>query len=162
MRRVLLCLLVMLGGMSNQGMAGEMRDIVLHDGSLITAEIVSRHHGIYTVRSDSLGTITIQASKVRTIRPHAAAAPSQGLNEATPHDVAARINGLQAAMSNDPAILALLTSLLEHPEAQAVLSDPAIMQAVRTHDFQTLLAHPAFIRLLNHPVIQDISRRLSQ
>jgi hypothetical protein len=153
--------LLVLSVLSTHSVAGEAREIILHDGSLISAEIVSLRDGVYTLRTDSLGTITIEASKIRTIRLHSATTPPHSLSAPASRDVATQIKGLEQTMTSDPAIMGLLTSLLQHPEAQAVLSDPVIMQAVRTHDFQTLLAHPGFVQLLNNPVVQEISRRLS-
>jgi hypothetical protein len=55
----------------------------------------------------------------------------------------------------------ILTSLLADPEIQAVLTDPAVMQAVQANDLSTLMAHPKVMQLLNHPAIRDISKRLS-
>ena len=61
----------------------------------------------------------------------------------------------------DAALMQLLSALLEEPQVQTVLADPTIMQAMQSQDFQSLMAHPKIMQLLNHPVIQDISKRLS-
>ena len=48
--------------------AAETREIELTDGSVVTGEVVSLSGGIYTIRSTTLGTLRIEASKVRVIR----------------------------------------------------------------------------------------------
>jgi hypothetical protein len=52
--------------------AAEMREIEMSDGSVVTGEVLSLSKGIYTIKSDSLGTIKIDESKVRVIRPRSA------------------------------------------------------------------------------------------
>jgi hypothetical protein len=47
--------------------AGELRDFELHDGSILTGELLSLRGGVYTLKSPSLGTITLNTSQVRAI-----------------------------------------------------------------------------------------------
>ncbi len=48
--------------------AGELNVIELKDGSIISGEVVSLAGGIYTIRTDSLGMIKLEESKIRAIR----------------------------------------------------------------------------------------------
>ena len=141
--------------------AGELREFVLHDGSVITAEILSLHSGVYTLQSPSLGTVTLDAAKVRAIRLHTATdtTPAPAL---PPTVVNAEIQRLQEVIQGDAALMQLITALLEDPEIQTVLADPTVMQAVQSHDLSTLLTHPKMMQLLNHPTLRDISKRLTQ
>src|SRR5512147_2497667 len=52
--------------------AGEAREIELIDGSIITGEVLSLVGGICTIKSDSLGTIKLDDSKIRAIRAKSA------------------------------------------------------------------------------------------
>jgi hypothetical protein len=74
----------------------------------------------------------------------------------------AQIQRLQQTMLGDAAIMQLLTSLLNDPEIQTLLADPAILQAVQSQDFNTLMTHPKVQQLLLHPTVRDISKRLTQ
>ena len=62
-------------------------------------------------------------------------------------------------MMGNPEIMELMSSLLQQADMQAVLSDPAILEAVRTNNFNALLANPKFMQLLNNPTVQDIGKK---
>jgi hypothetical protein len=142
--------------------AGELRDFEMHDGSVLTAEILSLRGGVYTLKSPSLGTITLDAAKVRAIRSHTVIDTPPAPELPPPSAVNAQIQQLQQVIQGDPALMQLLTSLLADPEIQSVLTDPAVMQAVQANDLSTLMAHPKVMQLLNHPTMRDISKRLTQ
>ena len=48
--------------------AGDSRIIELLDGSVIHGEVINIREGIYTLKSESLGIIRVEESKIRTIR----------------------------------------------------------------------------------------------
>jgi hypothetical protein len=140
--------------------AGELREFVLHDGSVITAEILAVRSGVYTLKSPSLGTVTLDAAKVRAIRLHTVTDTAPALPPQSA--VNAEIQRLQQVIQGDAALMQLITALLGDPEIQTVLADPTVMQAVQSHDLSTLLAHPKVMQLLNHPTLREISKRLTQ
>ena len=151
MRRYLVVgFLGLLSMLVSQAVAGEIREIELHDGSVITAEILSLKNGVYTLKSDSLGTFNVKASKIRALRLNPSAPQ--------PHATNPQIHHLQQTMMGNPAIMERISSLLQQADVQAVLSDPAILEAVRTNNFGALLANPKFMQLLNNPTIQGISK----
>jgi hypothetical protein len=141
--------------------AGELRDFELHDGSVVTGELLSLRGGVYTLKSPSHGTITLNTSQVRAIRSHTTSNMAPSAESSTPLALNAQIQQLQQTIMGDAALMKLLSSLLEDPQVQTVLADPTVMQAVQSQDFQTLMTHPKVMQLLNHPVIRDISKRLS-
>ena len=49
-------------------LAGDEREIELDDGSLIYGEIVSFQDGMYKIKSETLGTMEIEGSKILAIR----------------------------------------------------------------------------------------------
>jgi hypothetical protein len=155
---VILCLSLSLGS----AWAGELREFVLHDGSVITAELLSLRSGVYTLKSPSLGTITLDAAKVRAIRLHTATDSTPAPALPPQAAVNAQIQRLQQVIQGDAALMQLITALLEDPEIQTVLADPTVMQAVQSHDLSTLLTHPRMMQLLNHPTLREISKRLTQ
>ena len=142
--------------------AGELREFVLHDGSVIAAELLSLRSGVYTLKSPSLGTITLEAAKVRLIRFHTATDTTPAPAPPPQSAVNVEIQRLQQVIQGDAALMQLITALLEDPEIQMVLADPTVMQAVQSHDLSALLTHPKMMQLLNHPTLRDISKRLTQ
>jgi hypothetical protein len=144
-------------------LAGELREFELHDGTILTGELLSLRDGIYTLKSPSLGTITLEASKVRAMRLHppASIVPAPQ-TPGQPAAAEAQIQRLQQTMLGDATIMQLLTSLLNDPEIQTLLADPTILQAVQSQDFHTLMTHPKVQQLLLHPTVRDISKRLTQ
>ena len=63
--------------------AGEPMHFELSDGSVIQGEILSFENGVYTIRSEVVGTIRIKESGVRTIRRSSTAKNSGSKTEKT-------------------------------------------------------------------------------
>lgn len=130
--------------------AGELQVIELTDGSRITGEVVSLVNGVYTIKSDSLGTVRLGASKVRLIRAQSAGASASPSQEA---------RALQEKMLSDEEIMSLIQSLQDDPDFQKVLEDPEIMKAVNAGDIPALIANPQFMKLLNNATVEKIRRK---
>ena len=160
-RHIQLWVLLLLSLCLGTAVAGELRDFELYDGSILTGELLSLRGGVYTLKSPSLGTITLNTSQVRAIRLHTTPNMAPSVEGSTQPALNAQIQQLQQTIMGDAALMQLLSSLLEDPQVQTVLADPTIIQAVQSQDFHTLMAHPKVMQLLNHPVIRDISKRLS-
>jgi hypothetical protein len=131
--------------------AAETREIEMSDGSVVTGEVLSLSKGIYTIKSDSLGTIKIDESKVRVIRPR-----GSGTSQSSGGDV----RSLQNKMMNDQEIMSMIQSLQNDPEFKKLLEDPDIMQAVSAGDISALMANPKFTKLLNNSTVQDIQKKV--
>ncbi len=69
MRLSVISILILLGVLTCNVFAGEVREVELNDGSVICGEIVSSEGGIYTLKSSTLGTVKIEESKIRVIGP---------------------------------------------------------------------------------------------
>ncbi|HYA86455.1 MAG TPA: hypothetical protein VEI57_05245 [Nitrospirota bacterium] len=130
--------------------AGEVRVIELTDGSTITGEVLSLSNGVYTIKSESLGTIKLAESKIRAIR-----AKSSGTDAASPKDTSA----LQEKMVSDKEIMGLIQSLQNDPDFKKALEDPEIMKAVNDGDIAALTANPRFMKLLNNATVREIQQK---
>jgi len=133
--------------------AAETREIELTDGSVITGEVVSLSEGIYTVRSSTLGTLRIEASKIRVIRLQGSAAP---------RDAGGQVKSLEDKMLGDSEIMDTIRALQNDPDLQKILQDPEIMNAVQTGDIAALMRNPEFMKLLNKQAVQDINKKLTR
>lgn len=137
--------------------AGEVKEIELSDGSVISGEVLSFSNGVYTIRSAGLGSLTLDESKVRAIRTKDAGTAAQG--SASP---AGDVKTLQNKMMNDKEIMSMIQSLQNDPEFKKILEDPEAMKAVNAGDIGALMANPQFMKLLNHSTVQDIQKKVQQ
>jgi hypothetical protein len=132
-------------------LAGPTQRIELHDGSVIQGEVLSFNGSVYTIHGASLGTITVPASRVRTIHMGSA---SSSLTEKPEY------RDLQQGILGSPDTLNMILGLQSDPDVQAVLQDAELMKAVQAGDLERLLANPKFLRLLENPRVQDIGKRV--
>jgi hypothetical protein len=132
---------------------GEIREIELIDGGVIIGEVVSMSGGVYTIRTGSLGTITVPDSKVRSIRQTGAAQSSSS-------GAGGQVRPLQERMKADQAIMEMIRGLKDDPSFRTVLEDPEIMRAVEAGDVAALMANPKFLQLLHNPTVRDIQNRM--
>jgi hypothetical protein len=130
--------------------AAELKVIELTDGSTIAGEVLSLANGVYTIKSDSLGTVKLEASQIRTIR-----ATSSGANAASTQEVKA----LTEKMLSDQEIMVLIQSLQNDPDFKKVLEDPVIMKAVSEGDISALTANPRFMKLLDNATVKAIGQK---
>lgn len=165
---VTLLLLIFAG----QGFAAEPAVIVLRDGSVIRAEITSIHDGLYTLKSESLGTIIIPQSLIASIKigPGGPAGnhgstpspitPNPAPQKAEPN-VTAQINTLREAMMGDKGVMDKISALSNDPDVMRAIQDPEIMKDVVSGDVAALMSNSKFKELLNDPKIQEIIKKVS-
>ena len=148
MKQLIIGLLLFFGSLAGYASAGEVREIQLNDGSVIYGEILSLRNDVLTLKTETLGVVTLDASKIRTIRmkPETEAAGDQ-------------LQELRQSMMSDPEILGMIFSLQNDPEIQAILKDPELMKSLGSGDIGALISNPAIIKLLNNPKIQDIGKK---
>jgi len=135
--------------------AGELREIVLNDGSVIVGELASLSNGIYTINTAAAGTLQIEEAKVETIRNMAGGPAVQAKASGRQ-----KILAVQQEMIADGSTLQLILSLQNDPDFQAVLEDESIMQAITNGDFDALLTNPKIVKLMEKPSVQAIGRKL--
>jgi hypothetical protein len=145
-------ILVVLLSASAGSAKAEMREIELNDGSVIAGEIISLSDGIYTVRSASLGTLRIEASRIRVIR-----APGATTSQ---NNSSSQVDSLRNEMLSDAEIMNAIRTLQNDPDVQKILQDPEIIKAIREGDIGALMRNPEFMKLLDKQSIRDINNKL--
>ncbi len=155
MRQVLIffSLLVVLTALVCQ--AATAAEIELTDGSVIRAEIVSASAGMYTLKSDSLGTLKVEQSKIKNISlgDHPV---TDAKNSSYAPVLNEQITAMRNSMTSDPATMDKIFSLEGDPDFQTVLNDATIMNSVNSGDVSALMSNPKFLNLINKPAVQDI------
>jgi len=156
MKQLMFFFVVVLGLTAGHVSAGEIREIELKDGSILTGEVLSLSNGIYTIKSDSLGALRVEESAVRVIRSKS---PSGGA-ASSPSGTSADVGSLQKKMLSDQEIMGLIQSLQNDPEFKKILEDPEFMKAVNAGDITALMANPRFMKLLNNSTVQEIQKKV--
>ena len=154
--------LLLVGILISAVSAGEIGEIELVDGSLVRGEIISSRDGIYTLKSNTLGTVRIEASKIRAIRFKTSLEANAKKRDTRPGSAEAQVQVLQQLLMGDQEILGMILSLLNDPDIQGILEDPSIIEAVKRGDIEALSSNPKFMRLLNNPAIQEITRKMAE
>jgi hypothetical protein len=156
MRQFLFCLVVALSLIAGFARAGDVREIELKDGSIITGEVVSLNNGIYTIKSGTLGTLKVEEYKVNVIRPKSPPrSPGAAQKNTSIEDTS-----LQHKLMSDQEIMGMILSLQNDPDFKKLLEDPEVMKAVSEGDVAALAANPKFMKLLNNPVVQEIQKKV--
>jgi len=151
--------LLMLGGFAS---AGQMREVVLSDGSVLLAEVVSYTEGVYTLRSETMGELEVQDSAIRTIRePGAAAAPGTLSQQADKAPSQEDVESMKQSVLSNPGLLGMVFSLRNDPDIQEIIQDPEIMALVMSGDVESLESNQKFMKLMENPKIQAIVEKMA-
>jgi len=136
--------------------SGEQREIVLKDGSVITGEVLKFDGNHYTVNSPSLGTVNIGNAEVSVIRtPGSISDSNKGAVSISPGEISA----MQQQLMSNQEIMALINTLQNDPQVQAILSDPELMQAIYAGNIDALLNNPKFKNLADNPTVKSITEK---
>jgi hypothetical protein len=151
----LLCLLL-----SPSLSADDMSRLELTDGSIIVGEVMGMSGGVYSLRSPTLGTISIEASHIRSLsNADTAATPDAAL--ANPGaSVGADIDALQRQIVGNPDLMQMIVGLRNDPALQRAMADPELMTLISSGNIDALRQHPSFLELMSHPGIRGIVEQL--
>jgi len=160
MKHIITCFLFFLTALTCNVSAGQLSEIKLVDGGIILGEIISHSDGDYIVRSNSLGTLKINESQIRVIRPTSGSSTEKEIVNSPGQSVSPEIENLQTSIMNNKEIMGLVMSLQNDPEMQSLLKDPDIMAAVQSGNIAALMSNPKFLKLLNNAKIKEIQEKV--
>ncbi len=132
--------------------------VILKDGTVIRGEVKSLQEGIYTVESDSAGTLHIRADQVRSIDETDPRPPPEGAGSlsAVPPSGPSAIEAVKSSISQDPKLLTAVIGLQNEPEVIAALSDPGVAKAIADGDYAALASNPKIVALMQNPKLRAI------
>lgn len=81
---------------------------------------------------------------------------------AEPAPTSGQVQELQQKMLGDEQTMALILSLKDDPEMQALLNDPKVLEAVQAGDISALTANPRFMKLLENAKVREIQKRVGE
>ena len=145
---------------SSASHAGVVSQIQLLDGSLIQAEIISFSNGVYKLRSESLGTLSIAEDRVQSIRPNLPQIPGtpNQLQAADPA-VGQKVQGLQQKLISDPTTMDMLLDLQSDPSMSSVLKDKELMRAIQQGNISKVVKNPKIKKLMKSKALEKVIQR---
>lgn len=136
--------------------------LMLNDGSVIRGDIKTLQDDVYTIETDSLGTIRVRKQDVRVIdrNDEAELGPPvlSSIDESPPEQ--ADLQAIQSRMMQIPDLFSMIEALRSDPDMQAVLSDPEILNALASGDFATLMNNPKIIALTGNAKVRDVIEKV--
>jgi len=137
--------------------------IELNDGSMIEGEVSSLADGTYTINSNSLGQVRIDASKVRRIDTLGADS-QQPLNPSEASNVPSKeqIESIKTQILSNPDTLKNVTELSKDPQFQELLNDPAILSAAKKGNIQELISNEKIKSFSENAKIKQIKDKMEQ
>jgi hypothetical protein len=132
--------------------------VVLRDGTVIHGEVTSLQDDVYSVETDSLGTIRVRKQEVRSIddgaEPTSRADFESSTNGSSPR--AGELDATQSRIMQDPKLLATVLALQDDPDVLAVLADPEITKAMAAGDYAALQNNPKIVALMHNAKMREI------
>jgi hypothetical protein len=143
--------------------AADIKTIKLQDGSSLNGEVISLSNGVYTIRSTSLGLITLDAARVMSINSGATSArPQESVGTSGIGAPSIGMGAIKQQMMGNADIMAIILELHNDPQLQKVLADPEIMRAVQNLDIEASAKNAKFKQLMNNPKIKQIQGKVRQ
>lgn len=132
--------------------------VTLKDGTVIRGEVKSLQDGVYTVESDSAGTLHIRADQVRSIDQIDRGPPSVGAGSLSgvPPSGASAIDTAKSSIAQDPKLLTAVIGLQNEPEVAAALADPGVARAIADGDYAALASNPKIVALMQNAKVRAI------
>ncbi len=162
MKIIRVCIIVLFITLCGRAFAGELMDFELTDGTVIHGRLVSYANGIYTIKSQSLGTVKIGEDKVKSTHRGGVADSSPAAAQSAGGGIGSDVQGMVTKMQGDEEIMSLINSLKGDPEMQALLNDPEVMNAISSGNLSALMANPKIMQLLNNPKVREIQKKMGQ
>jgi hypothetical protein len=159
--------------------AASPKEIHLKDGSKIVGELVSFNQGVYTVKTENLGTVQLAESDVvsvlaeaapqtavvnSVVQPQGEPSVDMGALMASNPEFAQQIASVQGQISQNPDMMQAVQGLTQDPEVVALVSDPAfvseLMAAMNQGDPQAIANNPKVQKLLNNPNMRAAMQKI--
>ncbi len=159
-RGITFCVLFFAAACCSSAMAGQISDIELIDGGVLTGRIVSQQDGVYVIRTKALGEVTVAEEKIRVIRIKHGPSSENAVTGVPASPQPQEIRDIQKSITENEAIMQKVLSLQSNPQMQAILQDPELLKAVETGNFAELLSNPKFLKLMQSPEIMEIQKEI--
>jgi hypothetical protein len=149
---ILLGLLFTLSGL----VAAENIALKLKDGSIVKGELISFVEGTYTLKSASLGLLKIESERVGAIESSINSVYG-GSKASNMHN---NLSDIISTLTQNKDIMAMIMSLQNSPDMEAILTDAEVMQAIQAMNFEALEDHPKIKKLMHNSQLKAIQEKV--
>lgn len=155
----LMVLLLCSANLSAQTLPESRDRLVLNDGSTITGELLNFDGQRYTFRSDSLGTLELEATRVARLYTRHNDAPVAG--EASGFLPPPAVPLGDGDPDNDPkGPLDMLLELQRDPQVRVIVEDMLALSALANGDTDAVLQSPKLMKLFDDPLTRLVVLRI--
>ena len=164
MNKIILLFAIFILSISTIGFADQTQQVItLKDGSQIKGELAGIDNGVYTVKTPIIGDVHVAAGDVASITNAnaAAALPTAALPAASAPNMDAQIAASQKQLMSNPQSMATLQEMMQDPEIMQALQDPALVQAVTSHDYAAVQSNPGVQKLMGNPKMKALLQKLA-
>ena len=133
--------------------------ITLKDGSVVKGNVLQLTDGVYTLETDNLGKVTVPESDVMSITSISEGAPAQDTAGAS---LKGQVQEMQTSLLSDPEVMTEIQNIMQDPEIRGVLSDPAFMNAIMSHDPNQIKQNEKTQYLLQNPKFQSLMEKIQK
>ncbi len=159
-RYLFIALFAYFGFFTSVASTGELKEVVLKDGSVIIGEIVSLNNGVYTIKSSALGAIKVNDSRIRSIRSAGKGGTIDNGDQGSGNPTQAQIDAIRTNIMGNEEVMKMILALQNDPDFKEILQDPSIMNAVNSGDLDALTTNPKFMKLMNKSNIKGITEKV--
>jgi len=150
--------------------AQEPKLIQLKDGSTLTGNVIELNHGVYTIKTETLGIMKINEDDILSISnkrfadaqakdavPAEAGTLSPGL---TKSNLNSQVQILQQDILTDPEMMADLQQMISDPEIVEILTDESFMRNVMNLDMEAIENDPRYEKLMHNYKMRTFIEKL--
>ncbi|MBF0490442.1 MAG: hypothetical protein HQL15_07455 [Candidatus Omnitrophica bacterium] len=159
-KHILLLNIVLAALVSQFSVAQASQVITLKDGSQVKGDPTGLVDGVYTVHTATMGDVKVNSSEVASIADGSAAPAVPATPGTDPNALNQKIQTAQTALMNDPAMMQQVQAMAQDPEMMKLLSDPALVAAVTSHDVKAIENNPKAQELVNNPKMKALMEQL--
>ncbi|MBF0483807.1 MAG: hypothetical protein HQL25_03765 [Candidatus Omnitrophica bacterium] len=132
--------------------------IHLKDGSDIKGQVLSLTNGFYTIKTDTLGELTVKSEDVANISN--TTLPPQQTTPALPAETSAQMDQVKNQIMADPGLMQDIQALMNDKEIMQILQDPEFSKAVMNKDIQAVQNNPKTQELMNNPNMKKMMEKV--
>jgi hypothetical protein len=133
--------------------------ITLKDGSQVKGDLIGIKDDNYTIKTESMGEVTVSKDKVLSIN-NGAVAPAAPLTGALPIAESQAVDAAQQQLLSNPEMMSQIQALAQDPEVLELLSDPTLVETIASKNPDALKAHPKGQALMDNPKLRAIVEQM--
>jgi hypothetical protein len=156
---VLLCLFAGAATIAGDAAIGKAAVIEMKDSTRVVGVVAGLQDGVYTIVSDSVGTLKVDEDKIKSIQFTAPAAEPTAA-PAADNGGAGMLGGLQQKILANPDVMMSMMELANDPAVLEILDDPEVMKLIEEGKYFQLMQNEKIKALMDNQSVRRVSNRV--